>query len=409
VLTLQEEKGSDPLILAGADLGWWHDPKDEWYVRGALLEALGLDDSRFLFNLSHTHAGPVLCRDDADKPGGEFIAPYMDTLRHDLIATTRRALARAQPSTLDFAYGKCGLASNRDLPAPPSASVPYLCGFNPSMPADDTLLFGRVCNPDATIRATLVNYACHPTTLAHENHLLSPDFVGGMAEVVESRTKADCLFLQGASGELAPRTQYTSLLAAAEKNGTILGYAAYSTMREMLPSGQGLAYDKMVPSGAPLALWKLVPHTHPSTLAAVRVEVEMAIKKEWLSETEEERQWATSTEPALLERLRRRRHIRLALGGGATAKIPLWIWRVGDALLVGHPNEAYSQLQTELRAAFPETAVGVMNITNGWYGYLPPADLYSKDIYAVWQTPFAQGSLEKLISRARSEAQQIMA
>jgi hypothetical protein len=409
VLTLQAEKDGAPLILAAADLGWWRDPKDEWYVRGALLDALGLDSARFLFNFSHTHAGPALCRDDADNPGGEFIAPYLDSLRHDLIATTRRALSRAQPAMLDFAYGKCGLAVNRDMPAPATSPPQYLCGFNPSVPADDTLLFGRVCNPDATIRATLVNYACHPTTLAHENHMLSPDFVGGMAEVIESRTKADCLFLQGASGELAPRSQYTSLLAAAEKNGATLGYAAYGTLRGMIPCGQGLAYEKAVPSGAPLAIWKLTPHTYSSALAAVQVEVEMPIKPEWQGETDEERQWAASGEPALLERLHRRRRTRLALGGAATAKMPLWAWRVGNALFIGHPNEAYSLLQTELRAAFPDTAVAVMNVTNGWYGYLPPADLYGTDIYPVWQTPFAPGCLELLIAQSKAEARRLLA
>jgi hypothetical protein len=77
--------------------------------------------------------------------------------------------------------------------------------------------------------------------------------------------------------------------------------------------------------------------------------------------------------------------------------------------VVGHPNEAYSLLQTELRAAFPDHAVLVMNIVNGWSGYLPPADRYDDDLYAVWQTPFARGGLETLIARCREELAELAA
>ena len=57
----------------------------------------------------------------------------------------------------------------------------------------------------------MVNYACHPTTLAWENTLISPDFPGAMREVVERATAAPCVFLQGASGDLGRlRDEYCS-------------------------------------------------------------------------------------------------------------------------------------------------------------------------------------------------------
>ena len=44
--------------------------------------------------------------------------------------------------------------------------------------------------------------------------------------------------------------------------------------------------------------------------------------------------------------------------------------------MVGHPNEAYSQLQSDLRFRFPDLQIAVMNVVNGHYGYLPPRHLY---------------------------------
>ena len=69
---------------------------------------------------------------------------------------------------------------------------------------------------------------------------------------------------------------------------------------------------------------------------------------------------------------------------------------------MGHPNEAYSQLQTDLRNTFPRVPIVVMNVVNGHFGYLPSANLYCKNIYPVWQSPFGEGSLETLIEVVNS-------
>ena len=63
----------------------------------------------------------------------------------------------------------------------------------------------RIAADDGLTLGTVVNYACHPTTLAWQNTLISPDYVGALREVVERATEAPCLFLQGASGDLGPR------------------------------------------------------------------------------------------------------------------------------------------------------------------------------------------------------------
>ena len=48
--------------------------------------------------------------------------------------------------------------------------------------------------------AVIVNYACHPTTLAWDNRAISPDWIGAMRENVEAAAGGICMFLQGASG-----------------------------------------------------------------------------------------------------------------------------------------------------------------------------------------------------------------
>ena len=125
---------------------------------------------------------------------------------------------------MTYGYGRCGLATNRDFWDEDAER--FACGYNPDAPADDTLLVARVTDDAGAVLATLFNYACHPTTLAWDNRLLSPDYVGAAREVLEQAFGAPALFLHGASGELAPRDDYVGDTAVADRNGRQLGYAA---------------------------------------------------------------------------------------------------------------------------------------------------------------------------------------
>ncbi len=104
-----------------------------------------------------------------------------------------------------------------------------------------------------------MNYACHPTTLAWENTLISPDYVGAMREVVEGIPAAPCLFLQGASGDLGPREGYVGDTTVADRNGRQLGFAALSGLEALPPPGTYFEYAGPVVSGAILGTWKHRP------------------------------------------------------------------------------------------------------------------------------------------------------
>lgn len=393
----QDEGEQPPLVLLSADLGWWKDTSDERRLRESILQFLDLPETHLLFCLSHTHAGPSLSSGDQNKPGGEFIEPYRQTLRNKVIEAYREACKKVKPATLSWHYGTCDLAVNRDMPAPGNNKM--LVGFNPGVSADDTLLVGRVTDEHGNTIGTLVNYACHPTVLAWENQLISPDYIGAMRVLVEEKTGAPCLFLQGASGELAPAEQYTGDTEVADAHGRRLGYAVMTTLESMYPPRTQLYFNKSVDSGAPLAVWKRQHRTPSAILRAELIPVEMSIKK-LLSIQEIDKQLQACTDHVRKERLIRMKAMRKNIGKGETVSMPLWIWRVGEAFIVAQPNEAYSQFQQLLREQCMPNPVVVVNIANGYIGYLPPADEYDRDMYAVTQTPFAKGSLELLTKKA---------
>lgn len=396
-VTFQTAREAEPLVLIGADLGWWRSSDDERFLRNGILEAVSLDPARLMFCLSHTHAGPSLSRDDASKEGGHLVEPYLRFIQQSAIQAIQTALSNAESATLTWSYGKCNLASNRDLPDADQSR--FICGWNPEKSADDTLLVGQIANDNNQTLGTLVNYACHPTTLAWENRLISPDYIGALREVVEKTTDAPMLFLLGACGELAPREQYVGDVGIADAYGRQLGYAVLSTLEAILPPKKQLSFAGIVESGAPLAVWKKEPYEPSAALLVEMIEVELPLKP-LPSLAEIETQWAECEDNVLKERIWRRRGIRKTVGDGTTTHMPLWVWRLGDSVLVGQPNEAYSEFQQQLRAEQAPNAVAVMNIVNGSTGYLPPENLYAEDIYPVWQSPFEKGSLELLTEKA---------
>ena len=405
-LALRAQPAGAPLVLIALDLGWWKTPGDEWLLRGALLDALRLDPARLLLNLSHTHAGPGLCAEDRALPGGEMIEPYVARVKEAAVRAARSALDSCRPATLSWNYGRCALACDRDLPDPARPRV--ICGFNPRVQADDTVLVGRVADDSGRILATIVNYACHPVTLAWDNTLISPDYIGAMRDVVEGNTSgAPCLFLQGASGELAPREEYLGDTAVADSHGRQLGFAALAALEGMLPAGQALVFSGVQESGAPLALWTRMAQSAENALEAAHSSVMLPLK-ELPSVAEIRKQLAGCADRVMAERLSRKLRVRLAVGDGTSARTEFWAWRVGDALLFAQPNEAYSCFQKALRAEFPRRAVAVLNLTNGAMGYLPPAELYEKDIYQVWQTPFASGSLERVLAAGVDSGRELL-
>ncbi|MGN6239057.1 MAG: hypothetical protein ACTHNI_04875 [Cellulosimicrobium cellulans] len=446
----------DPLVLVTVDGTWWRRVDDETTLRTTVLDATGLPVERLLVSLSHTHAGPVLCSGDADLPGGDRGVEYLRDLARAAADAAAEAIASLRPATLEWTTGRCGLASNREAlldgcaggdAGTTAGSTPRpLVGFNPDAgtprspgadPADDTVVVGRLTarpapsaadsRPDGAAPAgdpvtlaTIVNYACHPTTLAWQNRLVSPDYVGAMRDLVERETGAPVAFLQGASGELAPREQYTGDTAVADRHGTSLGHAVLAALAELPPPGTELELTRVVESGAPLAVWEPAPSAalpgsdtgaRPGarTLAAVEEPVTLDLRDlpTW---DELEAEWASIDPRSREERLRRARNLRDGYVTGPTVPHPTWVWRVGEALLVAHPGEAYSRLQRTVRAHAGARPVVVANLTNGpGFVYLPTREAYDVGAYQAWQSPLAPGSLERLERHACAVVDDVLA
>ena len=384
--------------IVTADLGWWQSIAVYSGVFDPIAEALGASNQTLLLHLVHTHAGPSLAEGELGLPGSALVEPYRARLVQAIIDACVTAREAAISQVVTWAYGHCDMAVNRDF----ACGDREVLAFNPASEADDTVVVGRFSNPSGEITGVLVNYACHPTTLAHENSLLSPDFIGATRELVETATKVPCFFFQGASGDLSPREQYTPGVEVADRHGRSLGHAVLSTLETMGSPATRLEFEGVVESGAPLGIWHpqpARPNGHTEFLSGT-VEVEC---RPVLTVDELATRWAGIDPFAATERISRSERLADGYRNGLMAEHPVWVWQLGDAVFVAQPGEAFSKLQTELRERFPERTIVVLNLTNGpGFMYLPPFETYDVDSYQVWQTLLARGGLERVIEYAAS-------
>ena len=415
-----------PLIIVTLDMCTMT-PKLYNDLLNKISQTNNIPTKNIIITFSHTHsAGWLIEPEDYKYPGTELITPYLQSLYTKISEACGQAISNMQEAIITYAEGKCNLACNRDFWDDNIDS--YVVGVNPDVSADDTVIVARITDIKGKLLAIIVNYACHPTTLAWQNTLISPDFIGAMRETVEKITNSPCIFLQGASGDLCPREGYVGDVTIADKNGRQLAYAVLSALESMGPPGKDYQYIRMIESGARLGEWSYVPFTkerarHASLFVGGSYTIDLPIK-ESLPKPEElkeqimywERRQKEAIErgdeegardsEAFAERCRRLLSRLKYLNNLSTYPLNFHVYRFCDAIWIFIEGEIYSLLQTELRKKFEGQILLVTTLAGSWLvGYISPIQMYKKKTYHYQSqvSLLAPGSLEKLIDRISYE------
>jgi hypothetical protein len=404
------------LILLDHCLLWWQEMHD---LTQSIASTSGTDVQRLVVTFSHTHAAGLMGYERASLPGGDLIRPYLQEVARRVAQLVRLSGDSLQEAWIQYAQGTCPLAAHRDYWDADAGQ--FVCGYNPQQPGDQTLLVARVAGVQDQTLGSIVNYACHPTTLAWQNTLISPDFVGALRETVEQHTghAAPCAFLQGASGDLGPRVGFVGDTAVADRNGRQLAFSALALLESLDPPGTRYCYAGAVVSGATIGTWEHRPldaaqQEACSAFRFERFEVALSYRPDLRSaeQAQQEREtWRRREEDArrvgdasraaecraMVERMDR--HLtRLKDLPQGSYPYRVTMARLGPAIYLGVEGEPYSLLQRRLRERFAGTPIVVCNLTGGARcSYLPPRDVYGRGIYQESVALLAPGSLEQVI------------
>lgn len=150
-----------------------------------LSEKISIDPAQLVICASHTHGGPEVGNllNILQYRGNTFsdsllaldqmvhIAQYTDQLSQKLEQVALAAMEDRRPALVAWGQGQAGFAQNRRTPGGP---------VDPSLP----LL--RVTDLDSKLRAVLVNYACHGTTLTGDVNQVHGDWMGEAQRLIEA-------------------------------------------------------------------------------------------------------------------------------------------------------------------------------------------------------------------------------
>ncbi len=150
-----------------------------------LSKKMGIDPAQLVICASHTHGGPEIGNllNILEYRGDHFsdsllainqlvhIAQYTEKLSAQLEEVALAALKNRKPAIVAWGQGQAGFAANRRTKGGP---------------VDPALPILRVTNPDGTLRAVLVNYACHGTTLNGNVNEIHGDWIAEAQRIIEA-------------------------------------------------------------------------------------------------------------------------------------------------------------------------------------------------------------------------------
>jgi hypothetical protein len=186
------EAGNERLAIVGMDLGRGPTTAMMKEIRKAVTEKAGV--GHVMIAGSHTHHGPVIELTDKEGFGkGKFddAVNYAKRLPELLIEAIVDAKNNAVPARIGVATMNLELNRNRQTKRTPKSTDPMLAVI-------------RIDDVSGKPIVVVANFAAHPVTMDTMMLKFSADYPGALQNRVEAILKTNCVFMQGAAGDMSP-------------------------------------------------------------------------------------------------------------------------------------------------------------------------------------------------------------
>ena len=381
----------------------------------------GLPRSHIRLSCTHTHSGPNTFRLAMIREGLDMVQAYLDQLPGRIAGAVWQAQHSLHPVRRAAAVGSSAINANRRVRLTDGRMG---VGVNEEGLVDRTVRVVRFDNEQGQAVATLLHYACHPTTIAWQSQHFTPDYPGAARQVMERELGGHCLFLQGAAGNLGPRLGFTGDLNVYRKAGLILGLEGARLALEIETRPARRSVRGFQESGAPIALYNYDPLPEDECLLRVAYEMTPLPLRAFPSpadaEAEAERlrsecshMRAQGTEPeiriatALATQAGMQADLARLLHGKTHTGWPLQTIRIGPVALIAVAGEPFAETGMEIAARSPFAHTLFSGYTNGGFGYIPTRQAFHEGGYEITVSPFSEEAAEVLCAAALHQLNQM--
>ena len=191
------DDGATKAVIISLDSGTI--PLGHWLqtIRTHLVEKYDVD---YVFlTATHSHAAPRLGTHDEPIPWNKVIV-------EKIYESVRLALTNMHVAHISIGSGEIDITYDRRV-IENDGSVTMLWQNHerkPTKPVDQRINVLHIRNADEEPITTLVHYACHPVISGNKNNRVSAEIPGAICMYVNKAIEGECVFLQGACGEINP-------------------------------------------------------------------------------------------------------------------------------------------------------------------------------------------------------------
>ncbi len=324
-------------------------------VRQKIEDRTGIEAGNIVLASTHAHSTPETfgITKLVDVPEA---VPWLEVLMDQLASAVEMASANPMPAQLKLGTGQIRtIGLNRRVP---DLSIGDQIAQGLMDPQVGVLLCEGLENNESFI---VINFACHPTVVQVQP-LVSADYPGAAVDLVQQTVEGcqNCLFLQGAAGNIGPLLGTTYDFADVRRYGMILA----GEVLRITGALQAPDAPVMEPHLAAMSEVLFLPARDLPDPEPAKVAHEQALKDAENAKTDKERFKAARTAVWYRE--------SLDLIERGTDPLPgeVQVLRIGDLALASTPGEMFAQLGLEIkrRSIAPHTFVA--ELANGWVGYL---------------------------------------
>jgi hypothetical protein len=350
-------------------------------VRARVRTSLGIEPTSVLLNASHTHSGPTL-----DLGGGIVWNPedaeyasYAASLPGLIAGAVQRAFGRLQPVRIGSGTGRAaGVSVNR---------------VHPTDPVDDSVQVLRVDTIDGEPLAVLASFACHGTCMAGQAPDWNADFAAPLRLEVQSRLPgAECLFVQGCAGDVAPWDFWMGNPRPRPHtyaNRDELGQRVGAEIARVASGADTVADARVTARAQIIPLRRRRVPFSDAQLETMQLTLDERIDPDYPELWAEHVHTVNSAQlfPLTYQRgaLGMYRSMRARRDEPLLAEVQAIA--VGDAAIVANPFELFNGPGLEIRARSPFTgATFVLGYSNDYLGYLPR----TTDLLEINDVPLAE-------------------
>ncbi|MCK5402524.1 neutral/alkaline non-lysosomal ceramidase N-terminal domain-containing protein [Candidatus Bathyarchaeota archaeon] len=377
VLLLENE--NETIVIITTDLiGFDFDYVDR--IREGIRNAIGVSKDHILLSASHTHSGPATY---FLRKWGDIDEDYMNCLEKKLIGGTVWASQNLTQAEIGFGRGSIDNITNNRVER---------WKYQEDRSIDPEVGVIKIVNKKGIMRALLMNFSCHPTSLHSYGNLISADYPGFARRTIE-KVKGDvCVaFTQGAGGDITP-DPFDYLyhgtpenLKFVKRNGTILGCETLKIAEKIVTTSEVDLWAKT--RNVQLPLGKL---PDKEFLEKALQEGKDGLKR--AASLKDEFLQPTSGRVAIMKNLQRYKTVKNAeariewaelalkeLESGTQKKyisMEIQVIGINDLVLVCIPAEVFHEIGLTIKRKSKFQYTHIVSIANGMVGYIPTENAF---------------------------------